>query len=660
MKITKKLAFVLIVPVMFFLISFFTLSDYGISWDEPIHFFRGEAYLHYFLTGETHYPSLKTLTRPSYYQDLSQNAEFFMENDSGHPPLNGITAALFNYIFYQKLNILPDIESFHLFNVVSTTLLVVVVSVFMYQRFGVFPALITGIVASSYPLLFSEGHFNIKDPPEAAFYAVTIWAFWNSIRLRSWKWLLLSIVFCGIALGTKFNILFLPFILIPWLLSIYHKDILKPIGFVKSWPKKYLVLLLLAPLIVFVIFFGTWPYLWQNPLTNLDNIIFYYKDIGTGVSDQPKYLLPGGFNAFPIYWIIITTPPYVLILLLIGILSILFLKKDKYKTSILWLLWFLVPILRVTAPKASVYGGIRQIMEFIPALALLSGLGAYFLIRKFNHKFIKYLILLAFVPHLIVMINLHPNENVYFNFLVGGLYGAKEKNIPYWGNSFGNAYYQAVEWLNKNAPEGSKLALVQGTATNIPTLYLNSNINYSNSYWSGFNRYGEYLVDLTHQGYKIAYPFVWDYLDNVLIPVYEVQVDGVAIARIWKNDFENSKPKYQSEEINLKIVDEKKSQRELVIEFDKIYSLARLEAAFKNDNSCKAPTDGTIFISVDGKNWQRQEETLATEQVIYFNALNGEKINYLFAGREAKYLKISVNDDNSCLFNRLNYAVKGY
>lgn len=545
-KISRDTLVVILIPILFFLASFLTLSHYGISWDEPIHFIRGQAYLNYFLSGDIAYENIKPSDRRSHYQNTSFNAEFFMENDSGHPPLNGIFAALSNYIFYQKLGFLGDIESFHLFNILSATFLILIVVVFAYQAYGFFAALIAGIVMSTYPLFFAEGHFNIKDPVQAAFFGATVWSFWNAFKKLSWKWLLISAIFFAFALSTKFNVLFLPFIIFPWLILRYKKSLIFPLGLVKNWPKEFLVFLVISPLIITAIFFVTWPFLWQDPLQNTLSIFRYYEEIGTGGRGQPNFMLPGRFNIFPVVWIITTTPIQVLLLTLAGIISaLLSFRKDKEKTALLWLIWLIVPILRVSVPNSSIYGGVRQIMEFIPAMALLSGLGALTLslwLKKifkpfaFSSKVWKIAIIFIFIPHLYTLIKLHPNENVYFNSLIGGLKGAQEKNIPYLGNSFGNGYYQAVKWLNKNAEPNSKLALVQGTMVNVPSLYLRPDIQYSNGFWSGINQEGEYLLELTHEGNQVAYPEAWEYINNVLIPVYEVKADGVVIAKVWKND----------------------------------------------------------------------------------------------------------------------------
>jgi len=254
------------------------------------------------------------------------------------------------------------------------------------------------------------------------------------------------------------------------------------------------------------------------------NIFRYYKEIGTGGLGQPHYLTWGGFNLFPITWIAITTPPIILFLTILGVGGV-FLRKEKEKTALLWLIWLIIPILRVSLPGSSIYGGVRQIMEFLPAMALLSGLGAQVLVRLFkrwvgknflSQSVLGMVVLLLFIPHLLVMVNLHPNENVYFNIFIGGLQGAQKANIPYYGNSFGNAYYQVVRWLNQNALPGSMVGLIQGTSVNIPVSYFSPHIDYSNSVWSGINRQGEYLVELTHQGNEIAYLFAWEYINRVL------------------------------------------------------------------------------------------------------------------------------------------------
>ncbi|KKR83064.1 MAG: hypothetical protein UU29_C0008G0173, partial [Candidatus Daviesbacteria bacterium GW2011_GWA2_40_9] len=463
------------------------------------------------------------------------------------------------------------------------------------------------------------------------------------------------------------NILFLPFILTFWLAWRYPQAILHPVKAVVRLPRHFLFLLIISPVIAGAVFFITWPYLWQDPLAHTLNIFRYYKEIGTGGLGQPHYLTWGGFNLFPITWIAITTPPIILFLTILGVGGV-FLRKEKEKTALLWLIWLIIPILRVSLPGSSIYGGVRQIMEFLPAMALLSGLGAQVLVRLFkrwvgknflSQSVLGMVVLLLFIPHLLVMVNLHPNENVYFNIFIGGLQGAQKANIPYYGNSFGNAYYQVVRWLNQNALPGSMVGLIQGTSVNIPVSYFSPHIDYSNSVWSGINRQGEYLVELTHQGNEIAYLFAWEYINRVLIPVYEVSVDGVALAKVWKNDLEHSRPEYLDEQL-LSIKDIQRIDDALEIDLKDIVSLSKLKVEFDEQSNCQPFTVGFIQTSVDKINWRTEIEKIPEYQVKSYPSLEDGLLRYIFPANPAKLIRIKTGSTTSCLFKNFKVEMRGF
>jgi 4-amino-4-deoxy-L-arabinose transferase-like glycosyltransferase len=271
----------------------YTISDYNPNWDEPIHFHRGQAYLRYLFTGEKNYDKLPNyrkfvdylkdrsisprikLPRYSIYQSNVEDAAYFLKSDGGHPPLNGILASLANYIFYQKLGIIGDIESYHLFIIGTGLALAYLVFKLGADEFGFFAGIVSLLALITYPLFIGEAHNNIKDPVETAFFAFTIYGFYKGIINRSWKWLLASSIFSGLALGTKFNILFVPFIVVPWLFAYYGRKIKKVLRFWKIF--------LIYPFVVFLIFYFSWPYLWNNTFVRILQIFGYYKNIGTNI-----------------------------------------------------------------------------------------------------------------------------------------------------------------------------------------------------------------------------------------------------------------------------------------------------------------------------------------------------------------------------------------
>lgn len=645
--IIKRPIVVVLIPLLFFLTLLFTLSDYGISWDEPIHFHRGQAYLYFFLTGKTRFD--KNL-EGSYYQNNQLPAEYFLAKDDGHPPLNGILASVFNLIFFQKLAILGDIQSYHLFNISVSTLLVLVVVLFARETYGTFAGIVSGLVLASYPLFFAESHFNIKDPPQTAFYALTIWAFWKSLK-GDWRWLMVSVVSAGFALGMKFNILFLPLIIVPFIIFRFGK-------YSTSWrlPRPYLYCLLLSPFIIFGIFFGSWPFLWQDPIVSLPASLRWYQDIGTGQATYGIFL-SNGLNLFAPLWILFSTPPYFLFLTFIGIITAIVRRKENSSAPLLWLLWLFIPIARVVVPNTTIYGGVRQIMEFIPAMALLAGLGATILVNwasgrlRSSVKHLPHIIILAlFVPHFFIMLKLHPNENVYFNSLIGSLPGAKFRDIPYWGNSFGNAYKQAVDWLNLNAPTSSKIALIQGTTLNIPRLQLRDDIGFSNSYWSGIYRDGEYLIELTHNDKK-NYPYAWEYVETFLEPVYEVKVDGVAIAKVWKNDLDNVKKDFRKKEVFFNEQVSKSIKDSVVfLDFGKEVLLTRLVVLYDRAN-CHKP-EARVFTAKSDSIWYEEPESIPANQVVVREREQKSQEVFFFPGRRVQLIKLEVSNTESCLLTQ--------
>ncbi|OGH22645.1 MAG: hypothetical protein A3F31_05180 [Candidatus Levybacteria bacterium RIFCSPHIGHO2_12_FULL_38_12] len=214
-------------------------------------------------------------------------------------------------------------------------------------------------------------------------------------------------------------------------------------------------------------------------------------------------------------------------------------------------------------PNAGIYGGVRQIMEFVPAMAILAGIGARYIVtllqgsivlykKQLNNKTIQQLSpkttllalqvlsILMFVPITLKLISIHPNENVYFNPLIGGLRGAKERNLPDWGTTLGSVNKQGVDWLNVYAEPDAKLTLIKGFTSNIPRTMLREDINFYDKYYSGNKMRGEYLMEV------IDYRWNEDILEEkrkylqTLKPLFEVKVDDTTILTIWKNDEKHS------------------------------------------------------------------------------------------------------------------------
>lgn len=708
----KKILLVGIVPVIFLVLGIWTLPHYGINWDEPFHFMRGQAYLHYYLTGEKDYksmPSYPHLTpkcpegvkncsisplgplditeyqgnityeeavfknqpkglfsfKRSYYQHDDYTFPEIIASEEGHPAFGDILAALTNKIFYQHLNIIGDIEGYHLFEVLASFAIVLGVAIFVYYHYGVFASVIAATSLASYPLFFSESHFNIKDPPEAAFFGLTIITFYFGVVKNNWRLMITSAVLAGMAMGIKFNAMFLVVIIVPWLCifiaGLFLKYKTKKINKLRS----LIIVLAVYPFITAVVFYAIWPFLWSDPFGNFLKIAYFYKQIGTGTPHELKEYLIHGWNTYPALWIIYTTPVPVLFLTTVGIFGSLFeLVFRKKHFVLIVLLWFAVPILRVSWPNSSIYGGIRQIMEFIPGMAVLAGFGGYYLLRLVSRTrwtFVKPIISivvfasLAFVVY--EMVKIHPNENVYFNQLIGGLSGARERKIPYWGNSYGNVYQQGIAWLNANAEPGAKLGFPVSTGGNLARVKLRPDIHYWNAYWSGPNMGGEYEMELDFDWAPKEW-YSYAYYDTFVEPVYIAQVDGVPLLKIWKNDYEHTRSEYR-EEKEYKISSKTIENDQLRVDLGKVIPLTRIVIEHQK-TGCETQKGGYIETSEDGQSWKRDPETIASPQVpVNVNGWDEDTFVFMFAARKGRYILLDTKMSNSCILKNPQIIIKG-
>ncbi len=664
---------------VYFFVGVATVKNYSINWDEPIHFFRGQAFLNYLLTGKKDYSNIDDSSkRKSLYQERSFSYSFlekqFLNSKKllteggnlplgiGHPAFSDLTASFFNFILYQKLGVVPDVDSHHWYSILLASLLVGYIFYFVSKRFGIFAGLVSGITLSLYPLFLGESRYNTKDIPEAVYYSFAILFFYHAFTAdknnKSLRWILLSSISFSFAFATKFNIIFFPFIVMLWALFLLRKEIRNPWEFLKS---KYPLILsmILYPILGLFVFYASWPVLWTNPVWGLLLTIDYYKWIGINPSFDPRFIGMFGVNTYGLQWILNTTPFIILFLAFFGLIYVLRnLLKEKDGISFLVLFWFTLPILRVTMPNAGIYGGVRQIMEYIPALAILCGMGALLLVNllsqsmKSKRLLFQILILAAFIPISLKLLSLHPNESLFFNSLNGGLKGAKERDVPGWGNSLGSTYRQGIAWLNENAEENAKISLVFSLLANISKTDLRPDLEINTKYRSGLKREGEYAIDLVHSQTRENL-YYRKYVERFLNPVYELRVDSVPVLKVWKNDIIHTKPEYRGVEVAdyPKSIEVEKNM--MTIDVGEIKRITKIKIDY-NFSSCILPKNGFFVISQNKENWERLADDFS---LFYFAPWFKPQpepgtLQFLFAADSARYIRLIINDDNSCLLRK--------
>ncbi len=674
----KKIAF--IAGSLFFILGVATLPHYGINWDTINHLPRGQAYLNYFLTGKKDFSNLpkwkdywqdpdsltiksdinkNDIPRRSLYQSDATTFTWFLAHDgNGHPPLSDILSSFFNKVLFQDLCLINDIDSYRVYSISLSAALVFLTIIWVNKAYkSKIASIVAALSLALYPLFWSESHFNNeKDIPETVYWSFLLFCVWQLSLHKNAKWALLSGLFLGLCIGTKFNVLFLPIVVVPWLTTVFLANFPKK----KKEFKKYIFPWLkvavfggFSTILGIIIFIGTWPYLWADPVSRIFGVLKFYKNIGLTQSPDPRFVGIFHLNAYPITWITITTPLVILLFAMVGI-SFAFpqIRREKDKLTLLYLLWMIVPILRVTAPGTTVYGGIRQIMEYIPALAIFAGFGAkkiseYLVTKNISKTAVGILLFASFIPITIKLIQIHPNENVYFNPLIGGLSGAKANSIPSWGNTFGSAYREGISWINKNATPNAKLVLTNELLPNVPKIFVRTDLDFHNSQRSGYLRNGEYAMTLVYAGTENR-SYYDSYLEKFLKPVYEAKVDDVAVVKVWQNSDKNLYQPWKEEEIKIK---KPLIEKDLItIPLEKTENLARLEIYY-NQINCPELKSGIVQTSKDEISWESQVGELPNYWKISYlgkQPSNGKFIEP-FTGQPIKSIRIKVAPANTCL-----------
>ncbi len=555
----KRFLPIFAVTVIFLILQLATLKDYGINWDAPFRMIRGQIFLDELTLRKTEFLSglspmlifpgefatrfdfldgeesrrterqirVPTAGRKSFYED-GRFAKYFLSYMGGHPPLTDILAAVTNRVFYQTLSVFSDIDSYKVAYVLLAAIGVFIVGAFTYELTGSIGAgIIAGLVLGLYPLFFGDAHINMKDPAEASFFAGAIWAFWHFVKDNNYKWFIAFWVFVALAFTTKWNVLFLPAILIPWLTLTRRKLV---------W-SKLIVFTFAGVLSVLAFFMLIWPVVWNQKLNLLIGVVQGYQSLGLRSDSLFQPFLPTVLLIFQ-------TPEIVLILFITGVYGI-FNKKFAFKFKEEWLLglWILIPILRVSLPHFFFYLGIRQIMEVLPAMAILAGFGFWLLMRNFP-KFAHPIILICLIGLIWPIWSFHPNENLYFNLFIGGFSGAKKQRLVDQKLSYGNVYKQVAEYLNLQSERNARVAFLDGPMFALSPLFLRSDIRLAPKFFSGFSQKGEYIVARSYP--DLPHVFSAFYPQRFLKPIHKISLQGETLVTIYKNDPKHSLTKIET------------------------------------------------------------------------------------------------------------------
>ncbi|MGC4121041.1 MAG: glycosyltransferase family 39 protein [Myxococcales bacterium] len=447
-----------------------SLKHYGITSDSPSLFYSGDRHL-FWMANPTVPKALALLDLD--YNPPGFNPQFQrfpdIKDPAHYPVFPGLVAGVVSLVLHTKLGWLDAIDGHHFGLVLLQGVLVFLFGLYACRMLGRGAGIAATLACAFYPTVLGHTPNNAKDLPCAMFYAIALMATCVGVLEEKAKHLYWASTFIGLGLGAKLNAGFVFISLLVWSpiawWLLYRKT--------KSIPKQVLVAYLAAPFVAFAVFFITWPWLWYGgPRDWFDHLKEYVQFMaGFGSSGRT---LP---TAYPLKALFLQTPPVVLVAMVaawaVGWKGS---REDKVRYALLWC-WLALPILRIAMPRSNFYDGNRHFMEYAPAACAFAGMGAAILYRKLREYLAPRRLGLAgigaaglagFTGILLPVIEYHPYETTYFNFLIGGLGGAQQKGLfqigppqdirvngtegDYWFSSARDAFYDLRQFNPKNEP----------------------------------------------------------------------------------------------------------------------------------------------------------------------------------------------------------------
>ncbi|MEO5776302.1 MAG: glycosyltransferase family 39 protein [Flavobacterium sp.] len=414
------------------LIGLLTFDSYGISWDESVSRTNGVISATYAFSDDN-----RLLT----WKDRDYGVAFEI-------PLV-VLEKTFNLTDSRSIYLMRHLVT-HLFFLLSCFYLFLLID-YLYKNkllatVGFFLLILN-------PAIYAHSFFNTKDIPFLSMFIICFYYFVKAFDKKT----LLSFIKLGLCAGLLINIRIMGILIVLAALLILILDIFKA-----QEKQKQLKLLIVFVITTFLTLYISWPFLWNNPLNNFayafENMSNFRWESSVLFNGELIKATDLSWNYIPT-WFTITTPIVYLVLGTFGFLLLLFhffktpsafLENSIQRTNLIFLGFFVAPLVAVILFHSVLYDGWRQMYFIYPSFILLAIYGLSHLFRKNNKTFIVSLgfLIITFMFTSIYMIRNFPLQGVYFNeafSFSSPEYLRKNYEMDYWGVS----YKQSLEYILK-------------------------------------------------------------------------------------------------------------------------------------------------------------------------------------------------------------------
>lgn len=471
-----------------------------------------------------------------------------------HPALMKTLFGFSNRIFHKKLGIMAPSTSFRFPGMLTAAITVYLIFIFGALVFDRRAGFAGAAFFALMPRVFYHAHLACFDMPITMMWTAVVYLYYRS--LSSWKFApALGAVF-GLALATKLNAFFLPFLLGAHYaaLAIYRKLKKQPLP--KPWA--FAVGLVLSP----AVFFAHWPWIWSDTFNRLLGYMGFHSGhphyntayFGENIIQAPTPV------SLPLVMTLITVPTIIVLLFVFGAamrlrhhlprIAVQKLKlasppvgpKSKDGFDLLWVAAGLFPLALISLPNVPIFGGTKHWMPAYPLLALIAGSAAARFADKIRelkpawpkHAISAAALALVLLPPLQQTATSTPFGLASYVPLIGGAPGAADIGMTrqFWGYTTRGV----IDYLNKTFPDGARVE-IHDTLYSSWKMYKRDGILNKNLVAS---RLGKSNVALMHHELHMIRNESWIWSRyGTFTPVHVLTYQGVPIVSVfYKNSLQ--------------------------------------------------------------------------------------------------------------------------
>jgi tetratricopeptide (TPR) repeat protein len=514
--------FFLLTTLSFLFLLPFLSKDAGIG-DEELHHLQAARVYNYFAT-------------------LGSDSSALYDIKKDPMQFNGQSFDVITYCIEKIFHVDNYYEMRHFFNALVGWLIILFAGLIAKELIGWGSGSATMIFLFITPFFLGHSYNNNKDIPLALGFIMSL--YYIIIYFRHFpkpKFGILFLLCFSIAISISIR---LAGILTIGYLGIYAIIFIIKEHYLKKENLKYLRTLIIQLSVISILgyFIGIliWPFALNHPVSNVFVILKAMKEFPVVLGQ----IFEGNIiwsDQIPWYYvskyILITVP----VIIFIGLALLLFLSK-RFINKTNWLELFIVffsfifPVIYSAFNHSNDFGCWRHFLFIYPPMVICSVIGYYTLLKIFNNKFVRYVILffilLGCIRPVIHIIRNHPLEYVYFNEFIGGVDKAYTNyEMDYLQGSRRVASEWLLKYIKKNGEEEKRKTIVAANGS-ISYYFRHDTANISTSYCKYDNRfYQDWDYMIVCNTYIVPYILRKKYYPPANT-IFQVKVDNVPVCVI--------------------------------------------------------------------------------------------------------------------------------